>query len=45
MAGGPNSQFQNEMAPVPMFKVGNAGDTGTVEVSLSYFLVRGKTPL
>lgn len=43
MAGGSNV-FQNEMAPVPMFKVGEPGQTGSVEITDLMFSTKGAQP-
>ena len=38
------SFFGNQMAPQPMWKIGNPGETGTVEISDLVFEVKGPCP-
>ncbi|XP_021952735.1 probable glucan endo-1,3-beta-glucosidase ARB_02077 [Folsomia candida] len=44
MAGGPQSEFLDENNPLPMLKVGNPGDVGTVEITDLFFASKGAQP-
>ena len=44
MVDGSSPVFQNQYAPVPAFRVGNPGDTGTTEIVDIVFETRGPAP-